>query len=349
MCYSSAPFLPRAQASVDFLRTVLQTQLTSVAAVSAAAAAACQHTTDVALGGKHLRSLLVHIGADRPDGPYQTDIAVGAAFDLLHAGFLVVDDVIDKDEKRRGVITVHAAARRAAAADPAVSPAAAGHYGNTVAVLAGMAAMNEATRLVFTCGVDPAAAGELMDVWTQATANSLMGEFLDVHHSLPHVHPSEKDVRLASRLKTASYTFEAPLCAGALIAGHPQRTAALRRVGWQLGAAFQLADDLNNVFADPAHTGKDPAGDLGQRRSTPLVGLVDRTPYRAQFHQAVAQRDLPQVREILTNSGAVAALSAEIAHHLQLAAGAADQVGFSPAARESLDCIAATIAEVTDV
>ena len=67
----------------------------------------------VALGGKHLRSRLVHLSAGEVGGGHRHAATVfGASVDLLHAAFLIHDDIIDEDDLRRGQPTIHARVQR---------------------------------------------------------------------------------------------------------------------------------------------------------------------------------------------------------------------------------------------
>src|SRR5689334_3295257 len=72
--------------------------------------------------------------------------------------------------------------------------------------------------------------------------------------------------------KTSWYSFITPLQAGAIAAGVPaQRLAPLERLGRDLGAAFQITDDLLNLRSDPQAYGKEIGGDLWEGKRTLML------------------------------------------------------------------------------
>src|SRR5699024_10544448 len=102
-----------------------------------------------------------------------------AAFELLHAGFLVHDDLIDHDTVRRGVPNLsagmHAAATAAGAGgDPAQ------HFAEASAVLAGDLALGLAHRLVARVEASARARDQLADLLWDTIFVSVAGELDDV-------------------------------------------------------------------------------------------------------------------------------------------------------------------------
>ena len=83
--------------------------------------------------------------------------------------------------------------------------------------------------------------------------------------------------RRICRYKTAKYTVERPLHLGAALAA-PARAedlaGPLSAFGLPLGEAFQLRDDLLDVFGDPSLTGKPVGDDLREGKPTLLVTLA---------------------------------------------------------------------------
>ncbi|GAA4786262.1 Octaprenyl-diphosphate synthase [Corynebacterium canis] len=335
-----APFIARTAASTAFLRDTLLRMVARVAEYNRDAAQAYEHSMRIAMGGKHLRATLVHVGADRliDAPPAPADTAVAAAFDLLHASFLILDDVIDADETRRGEPTIHAMAR---------DHSGDAHYGESVAILAGTAALNKATRIVANCGAPAEITLQVLNLFTQATADSMVGEFMDIHHSLPQVEPTDALIHLASRLKTSAYSFEAPLACGALLGEHPERIPQLVRIGRHLGSAYQLADDLQSVFGTPDRTGKDPAGDLIHHRATPLIATARATPTWSKIEQAINEEDWREAQALLRACGAVEQSTEQAQQHLDTAAALTRETQLSQPARAVLAAVGAAIREST--
>ena len=81
------------------------------------------------------------------------------------------------------------------------------------------------------------------------------------------------------RLKTAVYSFEGPLQAGAVLAGAPEETVAtLADFGREIGIAYQLVDDLLGVFGSEAETGKTTIGDLREGKRTVIIAYATSAP-----------------------------------------------------------------------
>lgn len=210
-----------------------------------------------ALGGKHLRSRLVHISAGDvdDDGLYAATV-FGACVDLLHGAFLIHDDVIDRDDMRRGERTIHARIR---------DEFGDAHLGTSVAIVAGDLGVNGALRLLSDSELDDATVRQGLRLLTAAAHETFTGEILDIAH-LADPAPDLEDVRLSNNLKTSEYSFGTPLKLGALAAGRD--TAPMKPIGQALGCAYQAADDIAGVIGDSRDTGKQAAGDVIHGRYT---------------------------------------------------------------------------------
>ncbi|MDO5635277.1 MAG: polyprenyl synthetase family protein [Micrococcus sp.] len=266
------------------------------------------------VGGKLVRPQLVDLGYRAVKSTPATGAEreaverLGAAFELLHTALIVHDDVIDRDTLRRGKPTLAEQYRQRleAAGVPATDSA---HAGASVAVIGGDALLTEALRLAATsAGLGERAGAVAAVVFDSATA-AAAGELDDVLLSL-HRHTGEEPeverILVMQRLKTAGYSFEAPLRAGALIAGADEATAAtLAEAGADLGVAYQVVDDLLGVFGSPEDTGKSAAGDLREGKATVVTAHGRRDPrIRALLEAApVSAEDLDAAREALDEGG----------------------------------------------
>ncbi|WP_129657001.1 polyprenyl synthetase family protein [Rothia halotolerans] len=270
--------------------------------------------------GKHIRSRLVLAGARMdPDAPaVETGRAaeaahrIAAAFDLLHVGFLIHDDVIDEDPLRRGVPTLHASApgafRRPGVTLDLPTEGARRRFGESVAIVAGDSAITGAYRMIIDAGVDPRTTVRILEILDDAVAATALGEILDIEYSaLSASDVSSEDIARASALKTSAYTFEAPLVAGALLAGADDaELALLTAIGEQLGSAYQILDDLDGVFGSAEHTGKAEGGDLLEGRRTTVLEFARDSELWPRIVEASrdAAPDVPLLRELIARSGA---------------------------------------------
>ncbi len=236
---------------------------------------------------------------------------VGAAFELLHTALIVHDDVIDHDFVRRGAPNIAGSYRDRARAAGA-SEADAEHRGISAAVIAGDLALFNAYRLIDRSGVDDATRERLLEVMDDALFASAAGEMIDVDFSwIPEV-PRVDDILAMERLKTAVYSFECPLQAGAILAGADEQTVAtLGEFGRDIGIAYQLVDDLLGVFGTETETGKTTIGDLREGKRTVLIAYASAAAGWEQHDvlfgdPELCDEDAAALRAHLVNCGAKA-------------------------------------------
>ncbi len=223
-------------------------------------------------GGKRFRPRMV-MAAYEALGGVDLDAAahVGAAFELLHTALIVHDDVIDRDFVRRGGPNVSGSYRDIAQTAGIPMPIAE-HRGMSVAVIAGDLALFNAYRLIDRSGAEGILRTRLQDLLDEAMFTAAAGELYDVDFSIRSEPPTVDEILDMERLKTAVYSFEGPLQAGAVLAGAPRDAVeALGAFGRNIGIAYQLVDDLLGVFGDEDATGKTTLGDLREGKRTVVI------------------------------------------------------------------------------
>lgn len=289
-------------------------------------------------GGKRFRpALLTGIYQQLGGTDERLACTVAAAVELLHTAFIVHDDVIDHDELRRGRLNVtgtFAQSVRSGGGDAGRAAT----LGAAAGILAGDLALTGAHRLVASSTAAPDTREELLNLLDHAIYVTAAGELSDVRNSLGPVPNSLTQVIDMAANKTAVYSFELPLQAGALLAGASRETVeGLGRVGRLLGTAFQLQDDLDGVFGDEAVTGKNALTDLREGKVTPLVVHASGTaqwPFVCR-HLGNADLTLEQlyaVRAALESSGSRAFIAGLAAKQLSSARSLTSQIGLSPSA-----------------
>lgn len=308
-----------------------------------------------ALDGKMLRPALLVRGAEvlGADDGVGRDVVLelAAAIELLHFSFLLHDDVIDGDTVRRGAPNLIAALRDSAASGR--DDDAALHWGRTGAILMGDLLLAAAHQAVARIDVPHAIRLRLLDLLEHSVAETVAGEQLDVALSDGVVRPDLGLILKTTTLKTATYTFELPLRAAAILAGAAPRTeAALAGAARRLGLAFQPQDDLLAIFGDAALHGKDPLSDLREGKETALIAYARMTSawlsIETRFRRAdLTEADAAEVRRRLRDCGAerfTRALAAEqLSAARELVTTAADAGALPQPARRLLLAIAERI------
>jgi geranylgeranyl diphosphate synthase type I len=292
-------------------------------------------------GGKRLRPTLVAasffaFGGEPEKCPSLYSVA--AAFELLHTAFVVHDDVIDHDTVRRGIPNI-GGEFRVRARERGADAAGAGVLGDAAAILAGDLLLHEASRLIALTDVTSRVREGLFGLLDDAIYVSAAGELADVENAVMPDYAEAEAILDATFNKTAVYSFSAPLCAGALLAGaSDDAIAALDAEGGRLGLAFQLVDDLIGAFGSAAQAGRDEGGDLRESKRTPLIALARETPTWSRVNDAlaVAHTGPIAVREAqlaLEESGARRRLRTLIDDTLESVRSAAKSPAFPPPAR----------------
>ncbi|MFL6056975.1 MAG: polyprenyl synthetase family protein [Actinoallomurus sp.] len=247
-------------------------------------------------GGKRIRPSFCIAGylAAGGDPASESVIAAASALEMLHTCALIHDDVMDASPRRRGLPTVHAKHSAEHAGNGWHGEPR--RYGESVAILAGDLALIYADQIM--SDASPA----LNRVWAELRSELIIGQFMDVVAAAEFSVDPELS-RWIAIAKSGRYTIHRPLLLGATLAGRPELEGAFEEYGDALGEAFQLRDDLIDVFGDSAATGKPTGLDIEQHKMTLLMGLaMDRDPRTREFMLA-ADRDPAEVRKLLDDTG----------------------------------------------
>jgi len=312
-------------------------------------------------GGKRLRPAFCYWGWRGAGGGADEEgvVAAAAALELLQAGALVHDDLIDRSDTRRGLPSVHRRLQSLHAAEGWRGDGA--RYGEAGAVLLGDMLLMWSDELLGDCGLDREAVRRAKPLFDLMRTEVMAGQYLDVlepaacgedanSEDANSADPIER-ARTVIHYKSAKYTIERPLQIGGLLAGaDPALVAAYGAFGLPLGEAFQLRDDLLGVYGDPAVTGKPAGDDLREGKRTLLVAEALATCGGADARlldellgaPGLGAREVSMLRSAITRSGAPDRVEARITALLHEALTALDDAPIlAPAARRVLHRLAA--------
>ena len=150
--------------------------------------------------------------------------------------------------------------------------------------------------------------------------------------------------------KSARYTVYRPAQIGAAIGGaSAPLLEALAAYGSPLGRAFQFRDDLLGVFGDPTVTGKPVGDDLREGKRTVLVAYAlahtDQAGRRLLAERLgdpeLDEDGIAALQQVITDSGADAAVEAMITGYVEEALSALDERSMSTSGRAGLTALAA--------
>lgn len=293
-------------------------------------------------GGKRFRPALVvnayrSLGGDRDEDA----VVVATAFELLHTAFLLHDDVIDGDTVRRGRPNL-VGAFAAHATERGVGAASAATWGAASAILAGDLLIHSSQAQIARLDVAEHTRSALLDLLEECMFVTAAGELADVAFSTTVEIPVLSEVLSMTQWKTAHYSFQAPLRAGAILAGASDETVRiLSEYGRHIGIAFQLRDDILGVFGAEHITGKSSRSDLREGKITPLMCYALQRDDTDELRDILSlgsttAREAHRVREILEGSGARGFIEKLIADYTQLATAAIDSTDIPASLREQL-------------
>ena len=223
------------------------------------------------LGGKRIRPLLACAAATAFTEAWQRALPVAVALEIFHNFTLLHDDLMDRSPLRRGQETVY---RR---------------WGDNTAILSGDAMSIEAYASLAEVA-DKSLLAELLPRFSQMALEVCIGQQYDMEFETRSEVRVEEYMEMI-RLKT-SVLLGSSLELGALVGGATAEQArALYAVGIQLGLAFQVQDDLLDVYGDEKTFGKPIGGDIVNAKKTLLL------LYTLEQLQG---EDLKRLQEILT-------------------------------------------------
>lgn len=202
-------------------------------------------------GGKRVRPLLVLLSASLFGKKKMAEAMPAAiAIELFHNFTLMHDDIMDDAPLRRGKSTVHQ------------------KWNNSVAILAGDNMMVRAYQELSHCG--PQLLPELLDELNQVAREVCEGQQWDMEFEKREMVSQEEYLSMI-RLKTA-VLLGTSLKMGAIIGGASKHDAdCLYNFGISVGIAFQLQDDILDVYGDAEKFGKQSGGDILSNKKTILT------------------------------------------------------------------------------
>ena len=203
------------------------------------------------IGGKRIRPrLCLTAYALYKDALTEEILSPAAAIEVFHSFTLIHDDIMDKAEVRRGVPTVYR------------------KWNENTAILSGDVMSIESYKLLAKA---PAAAlPKALELFSTTAAEVCEGQQYDMDFENEESVPMEDYLKMIGLKTAVLIACSAKL--GAIIAGADERDCdLLYRYGYDLGLAFQIADDWLDTYADPKVFGKAIGGDIVNNKKSWLM------------------------------------------------------------------------------
>ncbi len=234
----------------------------------------------LSIGGKRIRPVLMLLGYNLfKDNPF--DIMMQAlGLETYHNYTLLHDDLMDNADLRRGQQTVHK------------------RWDANTAILSGDSMLVLAYQRMLQC--NPRHLPQVMALFTETALEIGEGQQYDMDFETRNDVTEDEYIEMI-RLKT-SVLLACALKIGAIMGDASEQDAdLLYRFGEQIGLAFQLQDDLLDVYGDPKVFGKAIGGDiLSNKKTYMLINAVNRANagQRAELKKWIEAKDFDRQEKI---------------------------------------------------
>ena len=243
-------------------------------------------------GGKMLRPALTLITAEAVGGNRESALKSAAAIELIHTFSLIHDDIMDQDDMRRGMPSVHKV------------------WGEDVAILAGDTLFSKAFEIIIGSeGTSSDQNNKALATVADACVKICEGQASDM--GFEERFDVSEDEYMEMIFKKTGALIAAATKVGAIMGGASEEVIdAMYEYGRLIGLAFQIQDDYLDIAADEETLGKPIGSDIGKGKMTiiaikGLASVDDGRLLEILKAENNSQDEIDEAVEILTNCGAI--------------------------------------------
>ncbi|MDM7459758.1 MAG: polyprenyl synthetase family protein [Paracoccus sp. (in: a-proteobacteria)] len=253
--------------------------------------------------GKRFRGVLLLIAAEAAGGACDATLDAAVALELVHASSLIFDDLPCMDDAilRRGQPAIHVA------------------HGESRAVLAGIALITEAMRILATApGASPEIRARLVAILSHALGplGLCAGQDLDLN-----AEKTPEGIQREQDLKTGVLFIAGLEMLAVLKDLDEDELQAMVAFGRELGRVFQSYDDLLDLIADSETTGKDSGRDRrDDSAARGILAVADLRDVSAGYEERRAALDRMLSGRRIHHPEMGALLARVLPHRLKLSA-----------------------------
>ena len=253
---------------------------------------ACLYLTKA--GGKMLRPALCLITAEAVGGKKEDALKAGSAIELIHTFSLIHDDIMDDDDMRRGMPSVHKV------------------WGEDVAILAGDTLFSKAFEIIINSeSTSPLQNNQALATVADACVKICEGQALDM--GFEDRFDVTEDEYMEMIFKKTGALIAAATKAGAIMGGASDDVVdAMYEYGRLIGLAFQIQDDYLDLASDEETLGKPIGSDIGKGKMTIIAinGISSAGDDSEKLLEILkddnnSKEDIDLAIEILTKCGAI--------------------------------------------
>ncbi|MBR2016152.1 MAG: polyprenyl synthetase family protein [Prevotella sp.] len=234
----------------------------------------------LSIGGKRVRPVLMLLAYNLYKEDPERILMPACALETYHNYTLLHDDLMDNADVRRGLPTVHR------------------KWDANTAILSGDSMLVLAYHRMLQCDADKQP--EVMSLFTETALEIGEGQQYDMEFENRDDVTEEEYIEMI-RLKTSVLLACAMKIGGILAGASAEDADNLYKFGEQVGLAFQLQDDLLDVYGDPKVFGKAVGGDIACNKKTyMLINAFQRanSEQRAELERWVSAKDFDRQEKV---------------------------------------------------
>ncbi len=270
--------------------------------------------------GKMIRGMLVLIGAHVHGLQIEKQMyTVAASIELIHTAFLIHDDIIDNDYRRRGQDSLYYRYIKEGYTRNVADPE---KYGMSMAMCLGDMIFFLAHDLISRNIHDPLLLSQLVRLISEETQHIGPAQMMDTSFAFNSDEPGEEEIEQVYTYKTAHYTFSLPLMLGSAFSVQPD-FQILKNIGYEMGIIFQLRDDELGIFGSSEQIGKPIGADIRENKKTYIRHLLvssatvtDQNKLKRIFgNPDLTSDDIACVRQMIDTYNIRRQVNAKVADH----------------------------------
>ena len=239
-------------------------------------------------GGKRLRPATVILAAEAVGSDVETVLPAAVSVELIHNFTLVHDDIMDKDEVRRGMPAVHV------------------KWSEAGAILAGDTLYSKAFEILTHMDNDPASVLKCVDILSRTCTEICEGQWMDIDFENRDDVTEEEYLEMIEKKTSVLYASAAKV--GAILGGASDEVAdALYEFGRLIGIAFQIYDDVIDMTTPEEVLGKVRGSDLmeGKKTLIALHALNSGVELEIFGRGSATKEEIEEAVKILEDSGSI--------------------------------------------
>lgn len=260
--------------------------------------------------GKLIRGILIELGYYLLSNDTKYAMNLALAYEVFQTSILVHDDIIDQDDIRRGVKTIHSVNKDnyKIINDKNII----NHLSNSIALCMGDYGLFTANRIITDSYLNDGNLGKILTCYNDIVLKTIKGEILDV--VLPYdskykgieIDTLKDSIMNIYKLKTAYYTIIGPLILGLTLKGATTKQKEdIELFGEKVGIAFQIQDDILGIFND--NIGKITGSDIKEYKQTLMYYYIQTTKYKDEFNKIygtddLSDKNITRIKELLIKS-----------------------------------------------